>query len=252
MIRPLLTAATALALLTSTSAAAQTGLSFTLRGGVAAKPGYFGSDELSYGPDLAVSNLQVSLMGRDFGGGAPGYGLGMRGSFRYIPERSADEYGELAGLDDVDASLELGAGLGYTSSAFEAFADVRYGVIGHESLVAEVGADAVFRPLGGLTMSVGPRMLFGSEQYSDTYFGVSAAESAASGTLAAYEADGGPVSAGVELGMTYDINQDWGVDGAVRYDRFVGSAADSPIVEQGSDEQLSLRIGVTRNISLGF
>ncbi|QQA44089.1 MipA/OmpV family protein [Pelagovum pacificum] len=234
------------------SVRAQDGLSFTLRGGAFMQPGYFGSDDLAYGPDFSISNLQLNYGGRELGGG-PQDGLGLRGSFRYIGERTADDYSELAGLDDVDASLELGLGYGYVSRNFEAFADLRYGVIGHESLVASVGADAVFYPTGALTMRFGPRVLFGSEEYANTYFGVSAAESVASaGQFDAYEADGGPMTAGVELGMTYQINEDWGIDGAVAYEQFVGAAADSPIVEQGSEEQLSIRLGVTRNVSLGF
>lgn len=228
------------------------GIEFTLRGGISAKPEYFGSENLAYGPDFSLSDLHVRFAGRDFGGGER-QGFGLRGSFRYIGERDPEDYGELFGLDPVDASVELGLGVSYVSRGFEAFGDLRYGVVGHEALVAELGADAVFRPSSDFTVRFGPRVLMGDDTYADTYFGVTPAESAASGgTFASYDAEAGAVSAGLELGMTYDINDDWGIDSAVTYEQFVGSAADSPIIAQGTNEQLSIRLGVTRNISLGF
>lgn len=173
------------------------------------------------------------------------------GSFRYIGERSSSDNPELAGLDDVDMAIELGMGLAYSQRNYEVFGDVRYGVVGHESFVGELGADLRLHPTDRLTLTAGPRVFFGSDSYSQTYFGVTAAESAASG-LAAYTASGGALSAGIELGATYAINDDWGIEGAVVYDRLLNDAADSPIVLQGSADQWSLRLGVTRRISLRF
>ncbi|KKL48138.1 hypothetical protein LCGC14_2328550, partial [marine sediment metagenome] len=176
-------------------------LVFTLRGGVSAIPEYFGSSDYAVGPDLSLGFGFVRLPGgRSFGSADPNdprYGVGLRGSFRYVSERDASEFPELSGLDDIDASVELGLGVGYKSYNFDAFADVRYGVVGHESVVGEVGADLKLHPTDRLTLSVGPRVFMGSDDYADTYFGVSAAESAASG-LAAYDANGGVLSAGVE------------------------------------------------------
>lgn len=220
---------------------------FTLRAGVAAEPEYFGSDEYRFGPDIGFSNFRLRL------GQPDRAGFGVAGSFRYIPGRSSDDYPELTGLDDVDAAIELGFGVRYIAPSVEAFADLRYGVTGHDSLVGEVGADAVFRPTDQFTLRLGPRVFLGSDEYSETYFGVSAAESLASGgDFSSFEAEGGALSAGVELGMTYDINDSWGIDSAVTYNQFLGSAADSPIVRQGSEDSLSVRVGVTRNISFGF
>lgn len=227
---------------------------FTLRGGVAAKPSYFGSDDVEFGPDLGFSFGYLRAFGREFGSLDPDLeplGPHLRGSFRYIPERDSSEFDEISGLDDVDAAVELGLGIGYRARNYEAFADLRYGAIGHESLVAEVGADALFRPTDRLTVSAGPRLFMGSDDYADTYYGVSAGESAASG-LEAYDAGGGLLRAGVELGATYRIDDNWGVEGAIRYDQFLNDAEDSPIVRQGDDSQLKVRIGVTRRITLDF
>lgn len=234
-------------------AASTPDLIFTLRGGVAVTPDYFGSDSYAAGPDFGFRLGYARLFGLEFGSadGSAKYGLGLRGSFRFIGERTADDNAELDGLEDVDASVELGLGLGYQSYNFDAFADMRYGVVGHESVVGELGADVKLHPSDRLTLSMGPRVLVGSGDYSDTYFGVSADEAAAS-SFAAYDPDGGVVSAGLEVGAAYQISDNWGLEGAVTWDRFVGDAEGSPIVENGDRDQYGLRIGITRKITLDF
>lgn len=229
------------------------GLVFTLRGGVAASPSYFGSDEYTVGPDLGFRFHYLDLgNGRSIGNPDPwaeplGFGLG--GSFRFIQERDASDFSELAGLDDVDAAVELGVSLRYGTDVFAAFADVRRGFGGHKGWVGEVGADAIVKPTDRLRLNLGPRLLFGDDSYTDTYFGVTPAE--ASATLPAYDPEGGMVSAGVEFGARYRINDAWGLEGAVTWETFTGDAADSPIVEQGSDDQWGIRFGVTRVFGLG-
>ncbi|MBL4917518.1 MipA/OmpV family protein [Szabonella alba] len=230
------------------------GLAFKLRGGVGAAPEYFGSRDLKAGPDFALSFEFLRLPGGMTLGNpdpaSPRYGFAPRGSFRYIAKRSANDHSELAGLDDVKASVELGLGLGYTQRNFEAYADLRYGVIGHNAWVGELGANLVLRPSDRLTLRAGPRVFMGDSRYANTYFGVTPAE--ASVALPAFSASGGALSAGIEIGATYAINDLWGIDGAIRYDRYLNDAKDSPIVQQGRDDAVSLRLGLTRRISLGF
>lgn len=86
--------------------------------------------------------------------------------------------------------------------------------------MGELGANLIMRPNDKLTLKVGPRVLAGDSGYANTYFGVTADESTASGgDLAAYDAKGGAMSVGMELGMTYALTEDWGIDGAVRWDQ---------------------------------
>ena len=227
------------------------GLVFTLRGGVASTPEYFGSDDYQLGPDLGFRLNSLRFGGRQIGNPDPwaeSQGLGLRGSLRYIPARDGDD--ELDGLDDIDAAVELGLGLGYTGENFAAFADIRRGFGGHEAIVGEVGADAIFRPNERLRISFGPRALFAGDDYADTYFGVSASEAAAS-SFNAYDAEGGLISTGAELGMRYRLSDAWGVEGAVTYDVFRGDAEDSPIVQGGDNDQWGARIGLTRTFSFG-
>ena len=238
----------------STQSSGGPAIGFTLRGGVAARPSYSGADDFEAGPDLGAELNYLRLGNFTFGNPDPLFvpeGVGITGSFRYLPERDDDDNSELEGLDDVDASLELGAGLRYATPAYQVFGNVRYGVVGHEAFVGELGADVFARPTDRLTLRAGPRALFAEDDYFDTYYGVTEDESVASGgNFATYDPSGGLVSTGVELGAGYRINENWGVDASVRYDRLRGDAADSPIVER--DDQVSAQIGVTRRFTLGF
>ena len=228
-------------------------LVLTVRAGVQVSPAYLGSDDYEVGPDFAARLDYIRLPGGfEFGSGRTvGFrsGWGVRGSARYLGERNADEHDEIKGLDDVDWSFELGLGVGYEQRNWRAFTDVRYGVIGHNAWVGEMGADGIAYPLEGLTL--GPRLSFGTDNFAETYFGVTPSESDASG-LPVFNASGGLLGAGVELGARYRFNDRWGVEGAASWNRLVNDAADSPVTATGSADQYEFRVGITRSISLDF
>ncbi|MEM9796086.1 MAG: MipA/OmpV family protein [Pseudomonadota bacterium] len=231
-------------------------IGFTLSGGLGAQPSYFGSGDTDYGPTGGFELNYLRLGRLEFGNPDPLFvpeGLGVTGSFRFIGERDDDDDPELEGLDDVDASLEVGVGLRYATRGYQVFGSVRYGVIGHEAFVGEVGGDIFLRPNDRWTLRAGPRILFGTDEYADTYFGVTPDEAAASvgeSDFAAFDPDGGLISTGLELGAGYRINDRWGMDAAIRYERLQDDAADSPITTD--DEQISASIGLTRRFTLGF
>lgn len=257
MLRPALAASLAL-LPAATLAQDGPRFAFTLGAGVEAKPGYFGSDEVTFGPDLSFSFGALSVGPLSFGNADPGgtaQGFDIGGSFRLVNERSSDDYEELQGLTDVDRAIELGTSLSYSASWWDAFAELRYGVTGHESLVADLGLDLVSRPSDRLTLRAGPRVFLGSDDYAATYFGVTVAESRASAAddtdaFPVYEAQGGILSAGLELSAHYRLTDLWGFEAGLRYDRLQNDAAESPITTE--DDQLSATLGVTRRFDVRF
>jgi len=224
------------------------GIEFRFGFGPASAPGYFGDDDTEAGVGFAVE-LERLRLGPIATDGTPSYGFGFNPSIRYIAERDADDFSELDGLDDIDASLELGGTLEFTDPNYEVFLSVRYGVIGHEAFVTEIGADLIYRPTDQLTVKAGPRVLFGDDSYSETYFGVSSDESSASG-IDAFDPSAGLVSAGAIVEATYALNDDWEVIGTVEYAQFQDDAADSPITD--SDEQIGASLVLTRRFTLGF
>lgn len=239
-------------LLAATSVGAQDAnsgnfLSFTLGVGAGSKPAYFGSDEDVVGATGSFSDLSANFGSLRFGGGdTDAGGLGFTGSFRYIGARSADDYSELAGLPDIDAALEAGGGLTYSTDIAEIFAVGRYGVVGHEGLVGEIGGDVIIQPSSQLEMRFGPRLLFGDDTYAATYFGVETATA----NYGQYDAKGGLMSRGVEASISYDVTDNWGVVGTVNYDELTNAAANSPITQ--TTDQLGVSLIVTRKLTWRF
>ncbi len=255
MRNPLITSLVAGILATGTlpAMAQERALAFSLTGGAKVAPSYFGASDSRVGPTGRFSFSGLSIGGAQLGSVdgpvqfAPGAGL--RGAFRFIPERKGRS--ELSGLDDVSASVELGVGLHYTEENWQVYADLRYGAIGHRGFAGEIGANAIWRSETGLVLHGGPRAEFGDRRFARTYFGVSADESVASG-LSAFSPKAGFHSIGLELGAYQPLSPDWGVTGSVRFDRLRGDAAASPIVQQGSRNQITAEIGLTRHFNLRF
>ncbi|MBQ1202663.1 MAG: MipA/OmpV family protein [Loktanella sp.] len=218
------------ALCCPTLAVAQSGneVTATIGLGVQSAPSYFGSDSNAPGPTGSFALDQLEFNGLSLGSGA-GEGFSFGGSLRYIAPRKAEDHRELTGLTDIDAAIELGGGLRYNTDGFEAFANLRNGIGGHDSLVADFGADFVATLSPQWELRAGPRALVGSEDYVRTYYGVTVDEAEQS-DFSAYAPDAGLVKAGLAASLTYQATPDWGVIGRVRYERLQGDAADSPIV----------------------
>ena len=118
------------------------------------------------------------------------------------------------------------------------------GVNGHEGLVGTISADKIWRDGDRYVISLGPRVLFSDARYQRAYFGISPAVSLASG-LPAYRPGSGVYGGAVASGVTYALNNRWGLFGFARYERLVGDAAKSPIIREfGSRNQLSGGIGL--------
>jgi len=231
--------------------AGQRGLAFAVTGGVSYSPSYFGSDSSEFGPTGRFSFHGLRFGGFDFGERErtafdgpvefePGFGL--RGALRYIPERDA-----IFGIDSVNQSLELGAGLHFTETNWQVYTDLRYGAIGHEGIAGEAGANLFYRGEDGLVLHAGPRVAFGNSRFNQTYFGVPDGAD-----LPAYNAGSGIISAGVEIGAYQALSNDWAVTGALRYDRLRGDAGNSPIVREGQRGQFGAEIGLQRHFNLRF
>ena len=190
----------------------------------------------------------------------PGFGVVKNGryeqgwsfgpSFNWQSKRKTSDYPELFGLNDVDATFELGAKVGYTFDWVRPWIAARYGLGGHSGIAGETGLDFIFRPSPVFEWTVGPRATFANRDYMETYFGVTPAESALSGTLAHYSPGGGFKSVGFEFTSRYEFAPQWAVRGEFIYDRLIGDAADSPIVKVGSENQYTAKLGLTYTFSL--
>lgn len=214
----------------------------TLGLGAQVTPSYEGSDSYDLGPmpifDLKFRHNPLT--------GAPSSdtGFGIRPAFRYVGKRAAT--GELAGLDAIDAAFELGLNLSWTDEMWRVFVEGRQGFGGHHGQIFDLGADAILRPLPGLTAAIGPRVSFATSDYVETYFDISAAEAAASlSGFSAYSADAGLRSYGVGARLDYELTPQWLVRLDASYSRLADDLAHSPIVrEAGSADQFTVGLGV--------
>ncbi len=224
--------------------------------GPLARPNFEGANkyEVVASPTIRVHYLNIPGL-IEFGGGLDS-GLSIGPSFGYVGERKASDAPELAGLRDLDATYELGLRLGYGwdfSQAYgaEVYGEARYAFNEAEGFVGGFGANAIYRPTELLTLKLGPNATLASSDYADTYFSVSPEESLATGgRLEAYEASGGFKTVGLRAESRFEVRPTWFLNGEFGYDRLVGDAADSPIVEAGSRDQFFFGIGVSKTFSL--
>lgn len=213
---------------------------FDLGLGVMAKPRYPGSDEV-----IAVPFPIISV-GKFF---IPGVGdvidedtrvkrFSVYPSFNFNGRRESSDSNELEGLDDVDWALEVGLGMAYRHDWLRGFVEVRQGFNGYSGQVAEFGIDFIANPTEDLQLMAGPRAGWGSDDYMETYFGITAGEEEDSALYdKAYDADAGFNTLGLAATASYDLTEDITFHLRGGWDRLIGDAADSPIVEEGSENQ---------------
>ncbi|BDA86942.1 MltA-interacting MipA family protein [Aureimonas sp. SA4125] len=233
------------------AAASNTDIVIELGLGGRISPEYEGSKDYEVSPFPIISLGYLNIPGvLEIGSLSPqGGGLSIGPSFGYVGERESRDYDELTGLSDVDATYEAGIKVGYEWQYAEVYGAARYAFGGGEGFVGEVGANAIARPMQELELKAGPFASFASEDYTEAYFGVSAADSISSG-LAAYDPDGGFKSVGVAASARYEFRPDWFLNADASYSRFVGDAEDSPIVAVGDDNQYTFGLGLSKRFTL--
>src|SRR5918995_648178 len=238
--------------------AASSGLIVTVTGNALLAPAYPGSDELSL---LAYPSLSFRRFGEPKRFSTPDDGLtlpfydtpalriGAVGRFRGGRYLESDR--RLFGLEDVRWAVEPGVFIEFWPAQFlRTRAELRRGFHGHDGFVADLGADLVQR-FGAVTASIGPRVSLGDREFTSTYFGVTAAESAINRVLPAYRPSGGVTSVGALASLSVDWSERWSTTVSASYARLVGDAAESPIVMQfGSRDQFT--IGASLSYSFGL
>ncbi len=166
--------------------------------------------------------------------------------FRYDPRRTASKYSELNGLGDVKPAVEFGGFVEYFPAEwFRARAELRQGFGGQGGFTADLSGDLII-PLNQQWMiSGGPRLTLENTPALSPYFSIDPAQALASG-LPTYNAKGGFHSTGAGAQLRYQFTPQWEAHSYVEYERLLGSAAASPLVQQrGSPNQLTVGLGAS-------
>jgi MipA family protein len=226
------------------------GISFEIGAAGRLSPSYFGSSDLVLSPVPLIRLKRLELPNGFVIGGGSDQGFSLSPSFGVVGERSTKDSPELAGLNTIDAAFEFGLAAKYRVGQFRFEGALRRGFGGHEGIRGELGADYILQPDDKWTVYGGPRLDFADSTFANTYFGVTAAE--ASARFPATTVGGGLISAGLEAGLRYQVDEYWAVEAGASWDRLVGDAADSPITAQGSKNQYSFQFGILRRFDIGF
>jgi outer membrane scaffolding protein for murein synthesis (MipA/OmpV family) len=227
---------------TSTEGAKDSKWSVVVGAGGGYAPDYEGSDDYELQPFPFVSIVYddfVFINGTSIGLNLLNYeGLKAGPIARYGFGRDEDDNNALDGLGDVDDSIEVGGfvsyGIGIWSAGLTAEQDVGGS---HEGLVGEASTGVSVPLSDNLKSSLEGSATWASSDYVDTYFGISAKQSARSG-LEQFDADAGFKDVAVTLGLDYMFTESIGISGRAQYKRLLNDAADSPIVDdKGSADQ---------------
>lgn len=224
--------------------------------GTGFKPDYEGSDD--YGvdvmPDLSVSyrdlvyfrRLELGANALTVKGPRDGDKLQLGPLVRFRPGRDQDDNDALSGLGDVDFAVETGAFLRYGAGPWSAGLTLVQDIAdGHDGALAEASVGYGMPIAAGLKASLRASTTWASDDYMQSFFGISAAQAARSGR-AAYEAEAGIKDVGLTFGLEYELMKDVGLGGRIGYTRLLGDAADSPLVEgDGSADQVTVGVSLT-------
>jgi outer membrane protein len=216
------------------------------------QPDYEGSEDYEVSPWPVIGFGYLVIPGL-FAIGSPeaqfgGFAVGP--SFNYTSDRDFNDDPDLFGLDDVDATFEAGLRASYEWTHAEVWGEARYAFGGADGVVGEFGVNAVARPTPELELKLGPFATAASADYMGTYFGVSAQESANTGSrVDAFDADGGFKSVGIKGLARYEFQPTWFLNAKASYSKLVGAAADSPIVKFGTEDQFTFGLSISKRFS---
>lgn len=225
---------------------------FTLGVGVINQPKYPGSDdtETNVLPVLSGAYGRFTI-GAVPGAGTPagiGFNLYQNESWRVgigvggqlSKPREESDSPRLRGLGDIDSTALGSVSATYTYEWISIRGLVVTDIGGQDQGTRlSLDLEGKYQPSEYLTLTAGPGLVWANSTYTQTYFGINAAQSARSG-LAAYNAESGLNLLRFTVGADYRLTRNWGLGARLAAGRLIGDAADSPITESKSQNQYAV------------
>jgi outer membrane scaffolding protein for murein synthesis (MipA/OmpV family) len=156
----------------------------------------------------------------------------------------------LSGLGDVDGTVEAGGYVEYTPSPLGGRLEARQGFGGHHGVLIDMGVSYRELLTDEVMVNLGPGATWASDDYMETYFGISSAQSARS-AYPAFDADAGFKDVSFGAALTYSPLPFLALTGFASYERLLGDAAESPLVRDGGSPN-QVMVGVTLTLRFGF
>ncbi len=178
-------------------------------------------------------NISLGILDNGF------FRAGVAGKF--IWGRDGSTHRDIDGLSKVRFGGELGGFVDvYPTDFVRLRGEMRRGIRSHDGVVVDLAADAFLDFSDTIRISGGPRLSWASRGYYNAYYGVDAAESAASG-LSQYSPGSGFRSVGVGGAITWQATDALETSVFAEYERLMGPAANSSLVrERGSRNQFTI------------
>ncbi len=165
-------------------------------------------------------------------------GLGL-GADLQKPRKESDS-SRLTGLGDIDGTVSGSVFASYDAGFVFARGNLITDIGGKgEGTRVNLDLDARYRLLPQLMLSAGPGITWADRKYTQTFFGVTAAQSASSG-LAQHDASSGVNSLRFGVGANYQLTPRWGLGARATFSSLRGDAGDSPITEKKSQTSFGL------------
>lgn len=164
-------------------------------------------------------------------------------SVGYRGGRDEDDSSRLEGLGDVDGGATANLYLEWKARPWSA--DLHYSrqVTGDDAgTKIDLKAGYGFRLVGPVFLKPSLRVRYADSDYNSSNFGITPRQSANSG-LPEYDADGDFNSVGAGLLTLVFLSKHWSVQMIANYERLIGDAGDSPIVEERN--QVRVGMGIT-------
>lgn len=216
-----------------------------LGGGIASTPRYEGSatNRLRFTPLINVQN------GHFFAGTARGIGYdfsddknlqyGVRLTLAPYRRQNADV--RLNGMGDVGTAGELG---GFLNARFSPwYVNTSLAASSHGTRL-ELGGGYETRLSAADHLRAGVDVHWANNKYMQTYFGVTAAQAAASGgVLTAFNAGSGMKDYAVKVNWTHDYSKAWFSNAGITLKQLSGSAQNSPLTMRRSANSVNFVVG---------
>ena len=220
--------------------------SLIVGGGGIYEPTYEGGDEFEVSPvpfvvftwgdwlEIDPRGITVTALEQN--------GFSIAGKVGYETGRDEKDDDRLRGLGDIDFAATVGAKVAYDWRGFEVYAAIDQTIEGSESLIGTLGVDYQAPVTERLFLGAGAKATFANAEHMQTYFGITARQSAESG-LPEYKADAGLKRIDMSVSATYMLSQNWLVRGEAGVGFLTGHAADSPVVSKKTQPSGSLFVG---------
>jgi outer membrane protein len=218
--------------------------------GVGSVPDYVGSDDSQigvgpFGRYYFAGDRYVELLGPDLSVNIldnERFHFGPLVRYRFGRDSDVDD-AVVKTMEEIDDTVELGAFVKLSNRLSDdprhrlnLIGDVTFDVGGEHDGYFASARITYFRPIARATViHLGAGLSYASDDYMDTYYSVDTTDNALSG-LPLYEASSGMHDYRVSFGLMQHLTPNWHLGIGARYQRLVGDAQDSPVVDLRGDK----------------